>query len=488
MNICASLDPLINHPQKWFDSLDLAADWVGLRIVDDRGTTLSLRDGQPHHPPTLTHQRGAMVEVQVAGHFAYAATPDLSPEGLRQAAHRAYRQAQSLAQWGVYPHSPGVRPVVQGADTLAPPQGLSLGETVDLLRWVCQELRSGQGAESIVQTHATAHSAQGRSWLLSSQGTTLYREKARISTHYAAIAQDGPQVQQRTDHGYYACTYRGGWERVPQESLGARARQVGEEAVALLSAPDCPTETTTLVLAPDQMLLQIHESVGHPLELDRILGDERNYAGGSFVQPEDFGRLQYGSPLMTVTFDPTVEEEIAAYGFDDTGHRAERVTLIDRGLLVRGLGSLESQERLGLPGVACGRATSWNRPPIDRMANLNLEPGTTPLGDLLASIERGVYMHTNRSWSIDDRRYKFQFGCELAYAIENGEIKGLLRNPNYRAVTPQFWHSLRQVGDGNTCETYGSPVCGKGEPNQMIDVGHRSPVCVFEGIEVFGGG
>jgi len=190
---------------------------------------------------------------------------------------------------------------------------------------------------------------------------------------------------------------------------------------------------------------------------------------------------------MTVTFDPTVEEEIASYRVDDTGTPAQRVALIDQGRLVRGLGGLESQQRLQQPGVACARVTSWNRPPIDRMANLNLEPGHSSLQEIIGRVESGIFMHTNRSWSIDDQRYKFQFGCELAYAIEDGEITGMLRNPNYRSVTPQFWHSLTQVGDLSTCETYGSPVCGKGEPNQVISVGHRSPVCAFANIEVFGG-
>lgn len=263
---------------------------------------------------------------------------------------------------------------------------------------------------------------------------------------------------------------------------------MGEQAIELLTAEDCPTENTTLMLAPDQMMLQIHESVGHPLELDRILGDERNYAGGSFVQPSDFGQRQYGSDLMNITFDPTVTGEFASYPFDDTGAPAHREYLIRNGRLERGLGSLESQERLGVPGVACARASSWNRPPIDRMANINLEPGSQSLAAMVSSIERGVYMETNRSWSIDDQRYKFQFGCEYGRLIENGQFTQTLRNPNYRATTPEFWHSLVQVGDRITWQHYGTPFCGKGEPNQLIRVGHGSSVCVFAGIDVFGGG
>jgi predicted Zn-dependent protease len=235
-------------------------------------------------------------------------------------------------------------------------------------------------------------------------------------------------------------------------------------------------------------MLQIHESVGHPLEIDRILGDERNYAGGSFITKEDFGTLKYGSPLMDVTFDPTILGELASYSFDDTGALAKKEYLIKGGKLIRGLGSLESQKRANLPGVACARACSWNRPPIDRMANLNLEPGTASLEEIIADVEYGIYMESNRSWSIDDRRYKFQFGCEYGKLIENGKFTKTLRDPNYRATTPQFWHSLSEIGNSSTYKIYGTPFCGKGEPNQAIWVGHGSPICLFTNIEVFGGG
>jgi predicted Zn-dependent protease len=271
------------------------------------------------------------------------------------------------------------------------------------------------------------------------------------------------------------------------EAFWESVHRTGEQALELLTAADCPEMTTTLVLAPDQMMLQIHESIGHPLELDRILGDERNYAGGSFVQPSDFGELQYGSHLLNVTFDPTVEQEFASYAFDDTGAVAERCHLIRDGVLERGLGSRESQARLGVPGVACARATSWDRPPIDRMANINVEPGDRTFAQIIGSIEDGVYMEANRSWSIDDQRFKFQFGCEYAKRIRNGKLAETLRNPNYRATTPQFWGSLTQVGDRNTWQMFGTPFCGKGEPNQVIRVGHAAPVCAFDHIEVFGG-
>jgi predicted Zn-dependent protease len=242
-----------------------------------------------------------------------------------------------------------------------------------------------------------------------------------------------------------------------------------------------------LLLMPDQMMLQIHESIGHPLELDRILGDERNYAGTSFVRPEMFGRYQYGSPLLNVTYDPTIPEELASFAFDDEGLAAEKVWLIREGVLQRPLGGRISQARAGLAGTANTRACSWNRPSIDRMANINIEPGASSLADMIRSIERGVLMRTNLSWSIDDSRNKFQFGCEWGEVIENGAVKGVVKNPNYRGVSAEFWRSLREVGDRATFEIHGTLYCGKGEPNQVITVGHASPACVFGAVEVFGG-
>jgi predicted Zn-dependent protease len=235
------------------------------------------------------------------------------------------------------------------------------------------------------------------------------------------------------------------------------------------------------------MMLQVHESVGHPLELDRILGDERNYAGTSFVTLDMLGRYAYGSPLLNVTYDPSIPEELASFAFDDEGMPAGKVWLIRNGILERPLGGHLSQLRAGVPGAAAARASGWNRPPIDRMANLNVEPGTSSAADMIGSIERGVLMRTNVSWSIDDSRNKFQFGCEWGELIENGRITGVVKNPNYRGISATFWRSLKAVGDASTFEVHGTLYCGKGEPNQGISVGHAAPACLFADVDVFGG-
>ncbi|NCJ05135.1 TldD/PmbA family protein [Synechococcales cyanobacterium C] len=466
--------------------LQTDADWIGLRQVSETTTTRYVRDGHPQS--NHRHQtQGIMVEVLAKGQFGYAATNRLDQESLQAATDRAYAQAVATAPWAVHSFTTAVRPRAVGQYQSPIQQPLELINVADLMQLLTQVCATLKVCEQIVKTTALAQTVETEHTFVSSNGSSVYQRFFSINTDYGVTAQDGTVIQQRTDNGMFARCYQAGAEVLDPQAVLDRAQRIGEQAIELLSAPECPTTTTTLVLAPDQMMLQIHESVGHPLELDRILGDERNYAGSSFVKLSDFGTLTYGSPLMNITFDPTVPGELATYAFDDAGVPATREYLIQEGRLLRGLGSLESQTRAGVPGVANFRATSWNRPPIDRMANLNLEPGDTPFEEIIGSIEKGIYMESNSSWSIDDYRNKFQFGCEYARRIEDGQLTQTLRNPNYRGITNQFWGNLVQVGDRSTLGMYGTPYCGKGEPNQCIRVGHAAPVCAFTDIEVFGG-
>jgi predicted Zn-dependent protease len=468
------------------NQIDIPADWIGLRQVTETSTLRYVRDGKPQSNGRY-QTKGVMIEVLAQGQFGYCATNHLTPENIQLAAEMAYQQAVTAARWGIHHFTLEQRPQAVGnyhSVYSKPLDALSPKDINDLLLKVNETLKV---SDKIVSTTAIARIVETEIQLVSSNGSDAYQKFFLITTDSTATAQDGNIVQKRTDNGMTARSYQGGMEVLEETEILSRAQKIGEQALELLSAPDCPNTTTTLVLSPDQMMLQIHESIGHPLELDRILGDERNYAGSSFVKLEDFGHLVYGSPLMNVTFDPSVSGQFASYRFDDGGNVAEREYLIKEGVLLRGLGSKESQIRAKVPGVANLRACSWNRPPIDRMANINLEPGTTSFDEMIANIESGVYMESNRSWSIDDYRNKFQFGCEYAKLIENGKLTKTLKNPNYRGITNQFWRSLSQVGDRSTLEMYGTPSCGKGEPNQAIRVGHASPICAFDNMEVFGG-
>ncbi len=462
------------------------AQWVGLRKRRSTASYYVARDGAFDAAGTGSDE-GIMVEVLSDGQFAYAATADLSVASIARAATLALASAKSATGRGIFKFDNSVRPATvvryETPRKLKAPVGTD--SIYQFLMEACAKLKH---SDKVIQTLAMAELGRYDYEIVSSNGANIEQTLYYSSATLQSVAREGDIVQRRTANGPRGMTRQGGTELMDFPKLLAQAEQVGREAVELLSAAPCPSDTRTLVLAPDQMMLQIHESIGHPLELDRILGDERNYAGSSFVKLSDFGKFQYGSKIMNITFDPTVPTELANYGADEIGNKAVKEFIIKDGLLVRGLGSLESQKRTGLPGVANQRASSWNRPPADRMANLNMEPGTTSFADMISSIEKGVYMQSNRSWSIDDYRNKFQFGSEYGTLIENGKLTKTVRDPNYRGISSNFWQNLAMVGNKDTFQTFGTPNCGKCEPNQVMFVGHASPVCAFKDVEVFGGG
>jgi len=465
-------------------TLDVKADWIGLRFVKEQMTTRYARNGNLD-PLTISHDQGIMVEVLVNGQFAYAGTCDVSFDGIQKAAQRAVEQAIRLHKFQLVSFEPSIRPPSKGTylspigSILAPSKAHSL---TDLAIELSLLLKIN---DKIISTEASFMSIDQEMSFVSSNGANFSQTFHQRGVQLLATAQGEGGIQTRTN-GFPVV--QGGDESFEAGYLRQKAQQIAQEAIELSEAEECPTGHLDLILMPDQLYLQVHESIGHPLELDRILGDERNYAGWSFVKLEDFGHLAYGSELLNVTFDPTVPNELATYHFDDTGAPATREYIIKDGLLKRGLGGLESQLRTKIPGVSSQRAASWNRPPIDRMANLNIEPGSATLKDMVSSVEKGILMRTNKSWSIDDYRNKFQFGCEYGQLIENGKITKTLKNPNYRGITTPFWHGLKMVGDTSTYEVLGSFYCGKGEPNQVIRVGHATPACLFSNVEVFGGG
>ena len=459
--------------------------FCSLRFVNERDEILAVRQDVPQ-PVHRYEDAGAMITVIDGGGMGYAGTSDLSLSGLRAAFDRAAGWARASAG----------RCVVDLA-ALAPPEPVGeyvgpegvpwddvpLPEKLDILTTECARLKAH---ERIVDWSASLWAVATEVLYLTAGGGRVFQQFRHMIPSLSATANAGTETQTRTFGGRGYCR-QGGMEVLDAIGYRDAAPTVAAEAVALLEAEDCPSGTMDVLLSPDQLILQIHESIGHPLELDRILGDERNFAGTSFVQPEMFGTYRYGSDLLSITFDPTRPEQLASYGYDDDGSRAQKAYLIKDGILVRGLGGAISQARSGLPGVANSRACSWNRAPIDRMANLNLEPGDSRLEEMIASVRHGVWMKTNRSWSIDDSRNKFQFGCEWGRLIEDGRPTRLVKNPNYRGVSGTFWRNLKAVGDESTFEVLGTPNCGKGEPNQIMRVAHACPACLFADVEVFGG-
>lgn len=457
-------------------------DWLGIREVKETIKHYIARNGKIEKINT-TMDHGLMVEVLLRGQFAYYGVANMTDEALQYACDRATDLARYTASWKTFPATLKHRPPAIGHYQTATDLPLDNATAAEIMEMLIDATSKMKVSDKIVNCIAHAMLIKTETTIVSSTGSHIHQQVSSIASSLRATAQEGAQIQSRST----SPCHQGGLELLNKDKIEREAERVGKEALELLTAEQCPTGRYDLVLSPDQLYLQIHESIGHPLELDRILGDERNYAGWSFVQLSDFGQLQYGSPLLNVVFDPTIKNEYASYSFDDAGIPASRQYLIKDGVLLRGIGGIDSQIRANIPGVSSMRASSWNRPPIDRMANINLEPGSSSFEDIISGVERGIYMTTNTSWSIDDYRNKFQFGCEYAKLIENGKFTKTIKNPNYRGITSPFWNNLKKVGDASTFEIWGNTYCGKGEPNQAIRVGHATPTCLFEDIEIFGG-
>ena len=467
-----------------FAALRSTAELFSLRHVKQSHQALSVRRNVAE-PPFFSQDEGAMLTVRVNGVEAYAATADLSQRGLQRALEQAEALVRQIARHSLLDLLE--QPVTSARhDHISPNFDQPVPSLADCLGLLAAESASVPKDSRLVDWQASLGLTLVEQTYLNSAGAELRHAQRFLFPGLGVTASDGQDSQSRS-LGRDNFGQQGGFEIIERCGLVGAARRVADEALQLLLAPNTPSGPRDLLLMPDQMMLQIHESIGHPLEMDRILGDERNYAGTSFVKASDFGHLQYGSSLLNVTFDPTIGEELASYSHDDDGTPASKAFLIRDGLLLRPLGGALSQFRSGLDGVANSRACGWNRAPIDRMANLNIEPGDQSFEQLIGGIEHGILMRTNRSWSIDDARNKFQFGCEWGQLIENGELKGIVKNPNYRGISAQFWRNLAAVGDSSTFQVLGTPNCGKGEPNQVVRVGHASPACVFRQIDVFGG-
>ena len=469
-----------------------AVDQWAVRSVNERTETITVRHGTAQAPQRRIDE-GAMVTVVDGGGLGYAATSDLSDAGLRAAFDRARTLAHAVAGHSVIDTAHWPRVSARGvyvSEVEMPVDSLSLRERLDAVAATDAATRIDS---RIVDTITRLSTIDSSHFFITGDGAHLRQHFHITMPHLQATARVGAVVQTRSAAGQYGGhALQGGLEVLEQTGFPVDGARVAAEAIELALAPPCPSGTMDLLLMPDQMMLQIHESIGHPLELDRILGDERSMAGTSFVTLDMFGHYRYGSELLNVTHDPGRAGELASFAFDDDGMASDTAHLIRAGVLLRPLGGALSMararaHRADIEGVATTRACSWNRAPIDRMSNLNVEPGNATLADMIGGIELGVLMRTNQSWSIDDSRNKFQFGCEHGQMIRNGRLAEVVRNPNYRGISATFWRSLAQVGDSSTFEVMGTPNCGKGDPSQIIRVGHASPACRFDQVSVFGG-
>jgi TldD protein len=469
------------------DLMDAAArraDYADVRHVTLREEAIAMRNGELDELDTRDED-GFGVRVAVGGGWGFAAARGSD----RAAAEDALARALAIAE--AQPRAAGQRLTAEPAATgsYASPAAIDpftvpLDDKLALLAEADRALRA---EPSIAVATSQIQARSERKLFASTDGALCEQHLTECGGGVSATAVRDDDAQIRSHPASHSGDIaQAGWEHVLALDLAGHAPRIAEEAAALLDAPRCPEGETTLVLAGEQLALQVHESVGHAVELDRVLGYEASYAGTSWVPADAIGALRYGSEAMSVTADATLAGALGSYRWDDEGVPAQSLPIVRDGILQGFLSGRESAAEIGLDrSGGCARGEGFARQPIVRMTNVNLDPGDGgSLDELLSGIERGVYIETNRSWSIDSRRLHFQFGGEAAREIVDGRLGRLLRDPVYAGVTPTFWGSLDAVCSAGEWRLASFTDCGKGEPGQIARVSHGCAPARFRGVKV----
>jgi TldD protein len=429
-----------------------------------------------------TESEGIGVRVLVDGAWGFAGSGRLDESAARDAALRAAefaRAAPGRHETNLAPvegHTGEYRTPVE-----RDPFSVPLSEKIDL----CLRAEDGMKHDDVKVTVAMVRAQREHKVLVSSEGTNVEQEMYECGGGIDAYASSDDVSQIRSYPSQHSgVSGQGGWEYVERLGLDREAPRVGEQAAALLQAPECPAGRTTIVLSPEQAVMQVHESVGHPTELDRVYGTEAAYAGTSFISADDLGSLRYGSEHMNITADATTPEGLGTFAFDDEGVPAAREAIVAEGVLRGFLSSRETAAQLGAGRGGSMRADGWARMPLVRMTNLHLEPGEGSFEELLADIDDGLYLETNKSWSIDDKRLNFQFGTQIAWEIKKGKLGRMLSDATYTGVTPVFWGKLDAVAGPDEWQLFGLTNCGKGQPGQEAHVSHGAAPARFRDVEV----
>lgn len=428
---------------------------------------------------------GVGVRVLVDGAWGFAGSARLDKAEVEEIVDRAIRIARASARVRWAPVNLG-SPVTSRGRYRTPverdPFTVPLSEKVDLLMRADQAMASVKG---VTVREGSMEFIRQTKLFASTEGAFVEQELFEAGAGIEATATSPDDVQNRSyPNSFGRHQGSGGYEYITGLELDKHGQRIAEEAVALLAAPQCPSGIKTLILDASQVGLQIHESCGHPTELDRVFGMEAAYAGTSFMTPEKLNHLRYGSELVTITADSLTPTGLGTYGWDDEGVPAQRSFLISQGLFVGYLTSRETASVLGQQSNGTMRADGWNRIPLIRMTNVSLQPGDSSLEQMIAETKDGVYMETNRSWSIDDKRLNFQFGTQLAYEIVNGKRGRLVKNATYAGITPEFWNACDAVGGKSEWRVWGLANCGKGQPPQTAHVSHGASPARFQNIRV----
>ena len=465
------------------------ASYADARIVDDRSRSLATKNGKLGHASDAESQ-GIGIRVIADGAWGFAASKDLSRAVVEDTAARALAIARASARVKqedvrLAPEKPVT------AEWTTPyridPFTTSIEQNLDLLLRIDAELRAVSG---VTLAETGMNFKREDSWFASSEGTNIHQTKISTGGGYTAYAFAGTEIMKRSYPNSFGGQWQNkGYELIEELKLVENARRVAEEAVALHKAAQCPEGVSTIILDSSQLGLQIHESIGHPIELDRVLGMEANFAGTSFLTLDKLGRLRYGSELVNVVADARQEHGpgLGTFGFDDEGVPAQCTPIITHGLFTGYLSSRETAHIIGANrSGGTLRAECWNRLPMIRMTNISILPGEKPLTleQLIADTDDGIYMETNKSWSIDDKRYNFQFGCEIGWEIKKGKRGRMLKNPSYSGITTEFWNSMDAICSRDQWHLWGTPNCGKGQPMQTMGTGHGAAPARFRDVMV----
>lgn len=462
------------------------ASYADARLVRRREERVETKNGAV--AGLSAHQgQGVGVRVIVDGAWGFASTTRTDPETLRDTARQAVRIARASATAS---DEKVVLADVEPARARAPhtarqdPFAVPLEERIALLL-DCD--RAMQVDDRVKVRSGFIRLVREEKQFSSSEGAEIYQDNIETGAGIdaRAVAPDGSDTQVRSypsSHGGNMGT--AGWELVEAMDLPGNAERVGREAAQLLDAPHCPAGVRDIILEGSQLALQVHESCGHPIELDRVLGMEAGYAGTSFLTPEKLGNFRYGSEAVNIVADATVPGGLGSFAYDDEGVPGQRTPIVEEGLFVGYLTSRETAPRLGQVSNGTMRADGWNRLPLIRMTNINLEPGDWSLDEMIADTQDGLYLLTNTSWSIDDKRLNFQFGTQMAIEIKRGSLGQVYKNATYTGITPEFWGACDAVGRREEWLMWGVPNCGKGEPSQTAHVGHGTSSARFRGVRV----
>jgi len=462
-------------------ALGAGASYADARVVIRRSQVVGTRNQRVERLDD-TETEGIGVRVLVGGAWGFACDRRLDNAGAQAAAEKACAFAKA-ARGGSGRKLAPIEPA-RGEFRTAferDPFAVPVADKVDL----CLRAEQALQHDDVKVTSASVRAQREHKVFVSSEGVSTEQEVVECGGGIDAMAaRDGITQIRSYPSAHGGSSSQAGWEFVDALSLEREAPRVGEQAAALLRADPCPSGITTVVIDDEQVALQVHESVGHPTELDRVYGTEAAYAGTSFLKPEDIGSLRYGSEHMNVTADSTTAGGLGTFGFDDEGVPAGRQPVVREGILSGFLTSRETAARIGSGSGGSMRADNWSRMPLVRMTNLHLEPGEGSLEELIGGVGQGVFLQTNKSWSIDDKRLNFQFGTQIAWEIRDGKLGRMLRDATYTGQTPVFWGTLDGVAGPETWELHGLTNCGKGQPGQHAHVSHGASPARFRNVQV----